>query len=189
MLATVSLENARALLNTEHQDVKSLLDALTPEEMTRPDTIRHGLFWGQHWSFKDLLAHLTTYEALAVEAYHAWLRGERHACLNQVQTAQGSEDIHNGGVADRRHLSLQAMIDQWHENQRALTAVLEQLTEEEWQSPAPFATTDDHPYDLGGVFEAIIAPVTRRPIYRHLPVHIPEHAEYLHQMRGTVAHE
>ncbi len=185
MLATVSLETARSLLNTEHQEVEALLNTLTPEEMTHPDTIRHGLFWGQHWSFKDLLAHLTTYEALAIDAHASWINGERHWSLNEVETSAGSENIHNEGVANRRHLSLDAVLDEWHANQRELTAVLENLTEEQWQSPAPFETTAEHPYNLGGVFEAIIAPVTRRPIYRHLPVHIPDYAEYLRQLRSA----
>jgi hypothetical protein len=47
MLAPVSLETARSLLNVEHQEVESLMNTLTPDEMTRPITIKHGLYWGQ----------------------------------------------------------------------------------------------------------------------------------------------
>jgi hypothetical protein len=187
MLASVSLENARTLLDQEHQDVEALLGQLTAEEMNRPDTIKHGLFWGQQWSFKDLLAHLTTYETLAVEAYQAWTQGERHWSLDKVETSEGSEEIHNDGVASRRDLTLDEMIQQWTNQKDILMNTLAALDETQWRSTALFATTAQEPYDLGGVFEAIIAPVTRRPIYRHLPVHIPDYAEYLNQLRVTAA--
>jgi hypothetical protein len=187
MLATVSLETACSLLDVEHQEVEALIKALTPEQMTRPDTIKHGLYWGQQWSFKDLLAHLTTYETLAVEAYRAWLNGERHWSLDAVETDEGAENIHNEGVASRRRLSLDEMILQWSQQKDILMDTLGNLNDSQWAVRAPFETTGQEPYDLGGMFEALIAPVTRRPIYRHLPVHIPDYTEYLRQLRMTEA--
>ena len=78
MRATVTPQRAAQLLQVEHDSVRELIDELQPDEMTRPDTVHHGFFADQHCSFKDLLAHLTVYEALALEALQAWQRGERH---------------------------------------------------------------------------------------------------------------
>ena len=68
MKATKTRDFALAELQKEHEEVRSVIDALTEEEMTRPDTIEYGLYSDQELSFKDLLAHLTTYEAYTLEA-------------------------------------------------------------------------------------------------------------------------
>ena len=60
MLASVDPKTALGLLKVEHNAVLELIDTLTEAEMTRPDTIRYGLYPGQKCSFKDLLAHLIT---------------------------------------------------------------------------------------------------------------------------------
>ena len=76
MLATINREIAIRELDIEHKAVRDLIDTLAEEEMTRPDTIEYGLYWDQQLSFKDLLAHLITYEAYSLEAIEAWKRGD-----------------------------------------------------------------------------------------------------------------
>ena len=58
MRATVERSEALRLLRIEHEAVAALVAELTGEEMTRRDTIQHGMYWDQECSFKDLLAHL-----------------------------------------------------------------------------------------------------------------------------------
>ena len=64
MRATVERAEALRLLKIEHQAVEALIAELSDEEMTRGDTIRHGLYYDQECSFKDLLAHLVCYEVI-----------------------------------------------------------------------------------------------------------------------------
>src|SRR5690606_29308848 len=96
MLASVDRQTALELLAVEHKAVRDLIDALDDEEMTRPDTIRHGLYAGQECSFKDLLAHLTTYEVYAREAIDCWLRGEKHWISDAMRDPARSREIHFG---------------------------------------------------------------------------------------------
>jgi hypothetical protein len=181
MLATIKREKALEQLDVEHKAVRDLIETLTDEEKTRPDTIRYGLYWDQHLSFQDLLAHLITYEALSIEAVEAWRRGAKHPAIDAMQTESGGRKIHYGGIEERRGRSLAAVLDEWDTTQAKLMETLRGINEGEWFEKAPFANPE--PLDLGGVLEIILV-APPRPPYRHLPVHIPDVREYLREMRG-----
>ncbi len=182
MLATLSQKTALEQLDIEHTAVRYLINTLTDEEKTRPDTIRYGLYPDQKLSFKDLLAHLITYEAFTLEAVDAWKRGEKHFAIEAMQSEDSSRKIHYGGIEDRRGQSLAQTLDEWDQTQSALMAMIRKLTNEDWHQPAPFAT--DTPLDLGGVLEIILV-APPRPPYHHLPVHIPDSAVYVRALRGN----
>lgn len=181
MQAKEDRSTALRLLAVEHQAVRDLINELSDEEMTRPDTIEYGLYADQELSFKDLLAHLITYEAYSIEALDAWKRGEKHWITDAMRSAQGSKEVHYGGIEDRRSKTLAEVLAEWEQTQADLMAALENLSDDEWHSPAPYA--DREPTDLGGMLEAILV-APPRPPYRHLPVHIPDVAAYIRQMRG-----
>lgn len=178
MLATVERSTALELLAVEHAAVRALIDALSDEEMTRPDTIRYGLYPDQRCSFKDLLAHLITYEAYALEALDAWQAGREH-WIGEALYSRG-RDIHFGGIEQRAHCTLAEVLDEWDSTQRSLKDSIRSLSDEAWHSAAPY--TSDTPTDLGGMLEAIIV-TPPRPLYRHLPVHIPDAEAYIDSLR------
>ena len=180
MLATINRETALKQLDIEHAAVRDLIETLTEEEMTRPDTIRYGLYSDQHLSFKDLLAHLTTYEVLSIEAIEAWKRAEKHSAIDAMLSETSSRAIHYDGIEDRRGLSLAEMLDQWEQTQTQLMTTLGNLSAADWQGTAPFPT--DVPTDLGGILEIILV-APPRPPYRHLPVHIPDVKAYIRSLR------
>jgi len=181
MLATINRETAVKELEVEHKAVRSLIDTLTEEEMTRPDTIEYGLYWDQHLSFKDLLAHLVTYEAFSIEAIEMWQKGKKHPAIDEMQSESGSRDIHYGGIENRRGLSLDEMLNEWETTQAKLMEKIRGLSLEDWHQKAPFA----YPVllDLGGVLEIILV-APPRPPYRHLPVHIPDVHAYVRGLRS-----
>ncbi|MEO8394417.1 MAG: DinB family protein [Chloroflexota bacterium] len=181
MLATISRDKALRELAIEYMAVRAMLDELTDEEMTRPNTIEYGLYSGQELSFKDLLAHLTTYEVLTLEAIDAWKRGKKHPSIDEMRSPPDQYRIHHAGIEDRRHLSLEDMVDQSISTQSTLTATLTQLSDRDWHTSAPFATAT--PLNLGGVIEIILV-APPRPPYRHLPVHIPDTTAYIRKLRG-----
>ncbi|MBZ0296613.1 MAG: DinB family protein [Anaerolineae bacterium] len=180
MLATTDRETALRLLDVEHEAVRALIDELTETEMLQPDTIRYGLYPDQKLSFKDLLAHLITYEAYAIEAISAWQQGEKHWIIDAMDSPLGSREVHYQGIECRREFSLATVLEEWDTTQTQLKAVIQGLSDAEWHAPAPFATPA--PLDLGGMLEAILV-APPRPLYRHLPVHIPDSEVYIRTLR------
>lgn len=181
MLATINRETALKQLDIEHDAVRALIETLTEEEMTRPDTIEYGLYWDQHLSFKDLLAHLVTYEAFSIEAIDDWHKGKKHPAIDEMQSESGSRSIHYSGIENRSALSLAEMLDEWENTQAQLMEKIHSLSHEDWHRKAPF--TYPVPLDLGGVLEIILV-APPRPPYRHLPVHIPDVPAYIRGLRG-----
>lgn len=181
MKATCGPQRAVELLRVEHDSVRALIDELTDEEMLRPDTV-NGLF-ADLPSFKDLLAHLTTYEALALKSLHAWQRGERHPVsdvLDALRSPSRSVELHTGGIMARRDHSLAQVLEEWEHFQAAIVEAIAALDEDAWRSPPPWPTREA--IDLGGMLEEIIV-APPRPLYRHLPVHVPNSAAYVRSLR------
>ena len=166
MLATVDRATALELLEDEHRAVRALIGELTADEMTRPNTIRYGLYSGQECSFKDLLAHLITYEAYALEALDAWRQGEKHWISEAMRSPIRSREVHFDGIDCRRPMALQTVLDGWQNTQTRLMETMGGLSDEEWFRPSPYP--DAEATDLGGMLEAILA-APPRPMYRHLP--------------------
>ena len=182
MRATVERNEALRLLKIEHRAVAALIDALTAVEMTRRDTIQYGLYFDQECSFKDLLAHLICYEALSMEAIAEWHRGVKHWVIDAVDDARASRDIHYGGIADRERLSLSAQIDEYHQVSAQLEATFADQSDTQWRQSAPFRGIKSA--DLGGMIEGIMV-MPPRPMYRHLPVHVPDTDAYTRSLRQT----
>ena len=181
MRATVDPETAVRLLKVEHKAVRDVIDALTPEQMTHPDTIRHGLYPGQTCSFKDLLAHLICYEAYALEAIEVWNQSDKHWIIDAMRSPVLGREVHFGGIAQRVNQSLDETIEEWETTQADLETTIASFKAESWRQPAPF--DDEEDTDLGGMLEAIIV-APPRPLYRHLPVHIPDTDAYIRALGG-----
>jgi hypothetical protein len=180
MQATTDKATAVRLLAMEHTAVKELISVLSDDEKTRPDTIRHGLYPDQKLSFKDLLAHLMTYEVYTLEAIEDWKQGLKHWISDALDSDEGSIRVHYDGIDTRRGIPLPDILEQWEQTQAELMRSLNDLTEEEWRGSAPYETVE--PTDLGGMVEAILVQPPR-PLYRHLPVHIPDVGAYVRRLK------
>ena len=180
MRATVGRGEALRLLKIEHQAAADLINALTDDEMTRPDTIQHGLYYDQECSFKDLLAHLICYEVYTAEAIGDWQQGQKHWVIEAVQDPRKSREIHYGGIAERAHCGLAQQVDEYERVSNQLEAVLAKLSDADWRGAAPLDAGEAT--DLGGMIESIMV-TPPRPMYRHLPVHVPDATAYLHSLR------
>ena len=179
MLASIDPQAALHILrDDEHAAVYTLIDTLTVDEMTRPNTIEHGLYWDQQYAFKDLLAHMNAYEVHAIAALNAWRNGEKAPIVDDIRT-RGLE-VHYASSEDRKHLSLHEMIDLYTDTANALEIEYANFKQEEWEQPAPFSTP--RPMNLGGMLETIVV-APPRPMYRHLPVHIPNTEAYIKRLR------
>lgn len=180
MRATVERAQALRLLKIEHQAVEALIAELSDEEMTRGDTIRHGLYYDQECSFKDLLAHLVCYEVYTVEALDKWRAGQKHWAIDAVKDPSRGREIHYGGIAERAHLSLREQLDEYRQTSRALEAAIGALSQADWRMVAPWDYGRET--DLGGMIEGILV-LPPRPMYRHLPVHVPDARAFIRSLR------
>lgn len=180
MRATVDRAEALRLLKIEHQAVAALIDELSDEEMTRRDTIQQGMYSDQKCSFKDLLAHLICYEVYTIEAIGEWRRGRSHWAIDALKYPRRGREIHYGGIADRAHLSLAEQLEEYRTVSEALEREIDAMSASDWRSAPSFAT--DQARDLGGMIEGIMV-LPPRPLYRHLPVHIPDAAQYIRRLR------
>jgi hypothetical protein len=180
MEATKTREFALRELNKEHEAVRALIDTLTEEEMTRPDTIEHGLYSDQELSFKDLLAHLTTYEAYTLEAMVEWGDRRKHWIVDGTRSGSTDVEVHYQGIATRRPYTLEKMLDEWNTTQATLEQALQDLTETDWQLAPPFENS--YPLNLGGMIEMVLC-MPPRPPYRHLPVHVPDTDAYVRKLK------
>lgn len=180
MRATVEREEALRLLRIEHQAVAALIDELTDEEMIRRDTIQHGMYYDQECSFKDLLAHLICYEVYTVEAIREWRNGLRHWAIDAVRDPRRGREIHYGGIADRAQLSLAEQLVEYRAVSNALEREIGAMSAADWRSAPAFPMAEAT--DLGGMIEGIMV-LPPRPMYRHLPVHVPDVARYIKSLR------
>ena len=180
MRATVEREEALRLLRIEHEAVETLIGQLTDEEMTRRDTIQHGMYYDQECSFKDLLAHLICYEQYTVEAIRDWQNGRQHWAIAAVKDPRRGREIHYGGINERAHMSLNEQLEEYRRVSAQLETAIAGMSDGDWHAPAPFA--DGAGTDLGGMIEGIMV-LPPRPMYRHLPVHVPDAASYIRNLR------
>lgn len=180
MRATVDREEALRLLMIEHRAVAALIAELSDEEMTRRDTIQHGMYYDQETSFKDLLAHLICYEVYTAEAIGEWRKGRKHWAIEAVRDPRRGREIHYGGIAERAHLSLGEQLDEYRTVSQALEQEIRAMSDADWRSAPSFASADEG--DLGGMIEGMLV-LPPRPMYRHLPVHIPDAARFVRSLR------
>ena len=180
MRATVDRAEALRLLQIEHQAVAALTAELTDEEMTRRDTIQHGMYYDQDCSYKDLLAHLICYEVYTVEAIDEWRNGRAHWAIEAVKDPRRGREIHYGGIADRDHLSLAEQLDEYRTVSEKLDRDIGAMSDADWVRAPAFDLAEST--DLGGMIEGILV-LPPRPLYRHLPVHIPIAAQYIRGLR------
>ena len=180
MRATVDHQEALRLLQSEHQAVAALIDELTDEEMTARDSIQYGMYPDQECSFKDLLAHLICYEVFTIEAIQEWRNGRAHWAIEAVNDPRRGREIHHGSIADRAHLSLAEQLEEYRAVSEALEREIGALSEADWRSAPSFPMAEAT--DLGGMIEGIMV-LPPRPMYRHLPVHIPDAAQYIRSLR------
>lgn len=178
MRATIPRHVALRELAAEHAAVRALTAALTPEEMMLPNTVEYGLYSDQQLSFKDLLAHLITYEAMTVAMMTAWAQGIKHPSIDAMRDYRESVRIHYGGIAERRAHSLRQVLDEAENTRTAVMRAISETTDEAWHTPFP----TDPGLDLGGAVEIILV-APPRPPYRHLPVHVPDAAAYIRKLR------
>lgn len=166
--ATLSRTRALTILRDGQAEVRELIAQLPPRAVTAA-----GLGSGT-WSPKDLIGHLASWEAYALEALDAWERGEG-VPIDKELWSKGTSRVNIEAVARKSRLSvaemtrradathaelldrIAAMSDaRWRRpgTKRARTAVGERLGRILWGPPGPFRHADAHLGDLRAFVDA-----------------------------------
>ena len=100
--------------------------------------------------------------------------------LKRCRSRGGGREIHYGGIGERAHLSLGEQLHEYRRVSQALEHAISKMSDADWRRAPSFASADEG--DLGGMIEGILV-LPPRPLYRHLPVHIPDAARYVRSLR------
>ena len=119
-------------LETERRRLAANLTRLSPEEMLVPGVV-------QHWSVKDVLAHLYDWEA----RFPVWLEGARQglpaACPDPEFTWRQIHALNARIYELHRHQPLGSVLEAFHSTHQVFMQAVETLTEDELFTPAFFA--------------------------------------------------
>jgi hypothetical protein len=116
--------NQRELLTVVEDSWRQLdaaIDGLDEKTMVEPGVV-------EEWSVKDLLGHVVAWEQVALKRVDRWRKGEGFDDL-----IGGSVDVFNAAEsARRRQMFLNEIRDEMAESRRQLRALLESLSDDEW---------------------------------------------------------
>ena len=179
-MAQAGREDAVAVLGEGYARVRDLIGALSDEEFERPATIGGG-----DWSAKDLVAHLTTWEELAIRSLEEFRRGE----TPWVETEDGPFSAPPTGKVDAFNAETVAekrtrpAADVRHDAERVhadlLAAILE-LTDEEWGARAFYPTPMNRRRHLRSLLGSALGG-SQGP-FRHADDHLPDLEAFLRSL-------
>ena len=136
-------EGSIATLDDGHRQIQSLVDRLEPNSITRRRTIGGG-----DWSVKDLLAHITTWEELALEAITAWRSGKREPMRAELR-AVGIDAFNAERAARKSGMPLEQVLEAFGYVHGRL--IDEMRTMPEWDRVPPGRRTRTCGYAIGSI--------------------------------------
>jgi DinB superfamily len=139
-VAASSREEALATLTEGQAQLDHLLARLSDEQLTRPATIGGG-----DWSAKDLIGHLATCEARALQTIQEW-QGHEIPWVERDDgvfsaPATGKVDAFNArSVAEKERLALAEVRAEAEAVHRGLMETIASVGDEEWSKTAFYPT-------------------------------------------------
>jgi hypothetical protein len=127
-------EQALATLADGQARMASLFGQLSDEQFARRGTIGGG-----EWSAKDLLGHIAFWEELALETIAAWRRGEKPR-IEETFTGGGVDALNAWNEERKASWSAKEVRSEAKETHSRLVAEIEAMSDQEWQSKAPYQT-------------------------------------------------
>lgn len=171
-MAQPSRQEAISILEEGDARLHELLDGVPEEHLTR-----EGSLGGGEWSAKDLIAHLATWEQLALRSLEEWRRGK----VPWVESEEGPfrgpgterVDAFNArAVAEHRRRSLEEVRRSSEETHQKLVAEITALSDEEWRAKAFYPTEGGRRNRLVTLLGAILG--APKGAFAHAFAHIPD---------------
>ena len=162
-------DEAIRILEGHHDAVTRLIDRLDADAFVRRATIGGG-----DWSAKDLLAHLTTWEEIALRTIDEWRRGERPR-IEEAYRAEDVDRINEEAVARKGSLPADEVRAEAKRVHDELLAAIRGSSEEEWSSRARYET--ERRTSFGALLGSLLG-APRRP-FGHAIAHLADLEAYV----------
>jgi DinB superfamily len=156
---TPTRRRAIAILQEGHAAVMELYERLPARARTRP-----GLGGGA-WSPKDLIGHLETWEAFALQALDAWAEGHGPAFERELWTV-GTSRINGAEVERKRSRSAPQMVRRAEATHAELLGRLGAIGDAAWRRPGSPRGRKPMGERLGGILGGPAGP------FRHAEAHL-----------------
>ena len=165
-MATLSADQASAILDEGHLAIRGIVDRLTTARLEQPRTIGGG-----DWSARDLLGHLTSWEVHALEALEAWRAGRTAPVLRDLRTLGLTTLNARTAETDRRRTTAE-VIARSDEIHRRLVDAIRALDETAWSEPP----TPRSRRSTGAILGSILGGPGGS--FRHAWAHLPDLERY-----------
>jgi len=164
-VATTSRDEAIRILDEGRSELGALFDRLSDAQATRAAAIGGG-----DWSAKDLVAHLETWEAIALQALEEWRDGVVPSIEGTfAKGAEGVDALNAERWEAKLALTASEVRAQSAQTHRELVEEIGHMDDAEWISKAFYETERRH--RLGELLGAVLG-APKRPFghaYAHLP--------------------
>jgi hypothetical protein len=176
-VAVPSRDEALATLADGQARLGQLLARLSDDQLARPATIGGG-----DWSAKDLIGHLATWEALALQTIQEWRRHEipwveRDGGVFSAP-ATGKVDAYNARtVAEKAGQDVAEVRAEAEHVHRDLIAAIGSVGDEEWSKTAFYPTPNGRRRKLATLVGSVLG-APQRP-FGHAFAHLPDLEAYV----------
>jgi hypothetical protein len=140
------------ILNHSRGEMLKVLEQVNSDQQIYPD-----------WKVKEILSHLSGWDACIAAALEAHSRGE----TTTGDLALEPDALNRQSVTARHGLTFEEVIEDWGAQRKNLARVIEEMTEEKFQAPAMF------PWGQVGAVEDIV---------RGFAAHERRHAEEIQRL-------
>jgi hypothetical protein len=164
-----TLEEGCAALN-------ALFAELSDEQMILPATIGEG-----DWAARDLMAHVETWEAVALQTLEEW----RSNIVPMVEEAvfaraNGTDELNAERIQAKRALTLDEVRTQFADTHRALVDEISHMDDEEWDAKTFYPT--ERRSRLGTLLGSVTG-APKRP-FGHAFAHVPDLQAFVSSTRN-----
>jgi hypothetical protein len=166
-------DEAISTLRAGDGDIRRLVDRLSQAELVAPATIGDG-----DWSAKDLVAHLQTWEAFALDALRQWRKGERPAIEETFADPRRVDQLNAATIEQKRDLTPEQVRAEAGDTHRTLIETIEQMSDEEWMAKASYPT--DRRRRLCELLGSVLG-APQRP-FGHAFAHLPSLEAYVRSL-------
>jgi len=170
-MALPTRDEAIQTLDEGREQVDVLFGRLSDDQASRPSTIGGG-----DWSAKDLVAHLETWEAIALQTIGEWRDGVVPSIEETFAKGADGVDALNAERYDAKlALTPSEVATQAGETHRALLDEIRHMDDEEWASKAFYET--ERRTRLGQLLAGVLG-APKRP-FGHAFAHLPDLQAYV----------
>jgi hypothetical protein len=175
-VAQPTREQAVRTLREGQERLDALLSGLTEDQIARP-----GAIGGGDWSARDLIGHLETWEALALEALGQWRGGARPRIEDIFAAPTGVDDLNAAMVERNRTLPPDDVVRGAGETHVRLIEEIETMSDGEWSAKAFYPTPANRRGRLVTLLGSILG-APQQP-FGHAFAHLPDLEAYVDSLR------